>query len=194
MRNLAIQNFIFPVVIKNIKDKNKAIFVHGERVAKLAGLIAENYGLSYEEIIHISYAAILHDIGKTQVSTKIVNKPGALDREETALMRKHPELGCRLLKKAQLDPIVCQIVLQHHERLNGSGYPFGLQEKDIVSGAKIITVADVIDTMISTQTYRSALSIKEALKEIKENSGILYDQKTVNAVFSLLNKGVLFSV
>ncbi|MCK9614700.1 MAG: HD domain-containing protein [Candidatus Omnitrophica bacterium] len=183
MRSLATQNFTFPVVIKKLQDKNKAIFIHGERVANFTCLISEEIGLSYEEITIISYAAILHDIGKTQVPAKIVNKPGALDKKESAFMRKHPELGCRLLKKAKLDPVVCRIVLEHHERVNGSGYPFGLQDKDIIYGAKIVAVADVINTMISMQPYRPALSMNDALKEIKGNSGILYDSKIAKAVF-----------
>lgn len=164
--------------------------MHGERVAHLSGLIAETIGLRYEEIMLIGYAAILHDIGKTQVPAKIVNKPGALNRQEYVFMRKHPELGCKLLKKAELEPVVCQIVLQHHERLDGSGYPFGLESKDILPAARIIAVADAIDTMISAQPYRPALGVDKVLQEIKTGSGILYDPKVTSAVFLLADKGV----
>lgn len=119
---------------------------------------------------------------------EIVNKPGALDENERVLMRQHPELGYRLLKFVRSDLIVAEVALQHHERMDGSGYPFGLKAKEINPVSRIIAVADVIDTMVSPQVYRPALSLNKAVEEIKQNSGLLYDPEVVTAVLAVIKK------
>ena len=163
--------------------------MHGKRVAKLACAIAKELKYCADGIEYIRFAAVVHDIGKLQVPAAIINKPGPLNADELLLIRKHPELGYHLLQSVDSDNIVADVVLQHHERLDGSGYPFGLRTKDINPVARIITVADVFDTMISAQVYRPALTMGEALQEIKQNSGLLYDPEVVAVSLPLIEKG-----
>jgi HD-GYP domain-containing protein (c-di-GMP phosphodiesterase class II) len=160
-------------------NKNKQVLKHGTRVAKFSCAIAKELKYCDDGIKQICLAAFTHDIGKIQLPMEIVNKPGALDGNELAIIRKHPELGYRLLLDVKLDNIASDVALQHPERLDGSGYPFGLRAKDINPVTRIIAVGDVIDTMVSPQVYRPALSMNEALQEIKKNSGLLYDPEVV---------------
>ena len=176
-------------LIAKLLNKNTPILNHGRRVAKLACAIGKKMRYCDAGLEHISFAAIVHDIGKIKILGEIVNKPGKLNENEMVLIRKHPELGYRLLKFVRSDLIVADVALQHHERLDGSGYPFGLKAKDINPVSRIITVADVIDTMVSAQVYRPALSVDKVLKEIKQNSGLLYDSEVVDASLSLIEKG-----
>lgn len=175
-------------LITKLLNKNTPILNHGRRVAKLACAIGEKMRYCQAGLEHIRFAAIVHDIGKTQLLAEIVNKPGALDENERVLIRKHPELGYRLLKYVRSDLIVAEVALQHHERMDGSGYPFGLKAKDINPVSRIITVADVIDTMVSPQVYRPALSMNKTFKEIKQNSGLLYDPEVVAAALVIIRE------
>jgi putative nucleotidyltransferase with HDIG domain len=173
-------------LVTKLLNKNTSILNHGRRVAKLACAIGEKMRYCQAGLEHIRFAAIVHDIGKTKLLAEIVNKPGALDEDERVLIRKHPELGYHLLKYVRSDLIVAEVALQHHERMDGSGYPFGLKAKDINPVSRIITVADVIDTMVSPQVYRPALSMSKAFKEIKQNSGLLYDPEVVAAALVII--------
>ena len=103
-------------------------------------------------------------------------------------MRKHPELDYHLLKDMRPESIAAEVALQHHERLDGSGYLFGLRAKDINPVTRIISIADVIDTMVYAQVYRTALTVDQALREIKENSGLLYDSEVVDAALTVIGK------
>jgi len=178
-------------LVTELLDKNKQVLVHGKRVAKLACAIAKELKYCNDGIKHISLAAIVHDIGKIQIPAEIINKPGVLDDNEVVVIRKHPEFGYRLLMDMKPESIIAEVALQHHERLDGSGYPFGLRAKDINPVTRIIAVADVIETMVSPQVYRPALSINAVLEEIKQNSGLLYDFNVVAASLLLIKKGVL---
>ena len=170
-------------------SEKKTIYAHGKRVARLACAIAQKMSCPDTDIKHILFAAIAHDIGKIQIPEQILNKRGALDNSELAIMRKHPELGYHLLKKIKPESIAARVALQHHERLDGSGYPFGLGARDIDPITKIISVADVIDTMVSPQVYRPTLTIEDALQEIKQNSGFLYDSEVAAVCLVLIEKG-----
>ncbi|MFA4983708.1 MAG: HD domain-containing phosphohydrolase [Candidatus Omnitrophota bacterium] len=177
------------ISIVRILSRNEGIFVHGRRVARLSCDIAGAMKYCDKGVRLIRIAAVTHDIGKIQLPEEIINKPAALDKGERELIRKHPELGYQLLQVLKAESIVAEVALQHHERLDGSGYPFGLQAKDINPVARIIAVADVIDTMISPQTYRPALTAEEALREIKQNSGLLYDPEVVAVSLAFIEKG-----
>ena len=174
--------------ITKLLNKNKPILDHGGRVAKLACAIGERMKYCQAGLEHIRFAAIVHDIGKTRLSPEVVHKPGALNEDERVLIRRHPELGHRLLKLLRSDLIVAEVALQHHERLDGSGYPFGLKAKDINPVSRIITVADVIDAMVSPQAYRPALTMNKALEEIKQNSGLLYDPGVTAAALAVIEE------
>lgn len=150
-------------------------------------------GLSKDRIAGVRLAALLHDIGKISVPDEILNKPGQLTDAELSVIRDHAQVGYDLLKEIEFPWSVAQIVLQHHERINGSGYPFGLSGKDILPETKILSVADVIDAMTSPRPYRQSFSLDKALNEISHNRGILYDFNVVYACLAIFNeKGFKF--
>ena len=166
---------------------------HHQRVTRLACAIAEEMGLSEEQLDGIRMAGMIHDIGKTSVPVTILVKPIPLSDLEDGLMKAHSQVGHDILKTIEFPWPVAEIVLQHHERMDGSGYPQGLSGDDILLEARILAVADVVDTMTSRQPLRVALSIDEALEEISQNRGVLYDPQVVDACLKLFTeKGFTF--
>lgn len=166
---------------------------HQNRVADLARSIAKTLGLSADQIDGLRLAASIHDIGKVVLPAEILSKPGKLSEHEWNLIRTHPQMGYEILKDICFPWPIADIILQHHERLDGSGYPFGLKGHDICVEARILAVADVVEAMSSHRPYRSAFSIDEALKEIIENKGKLFDERVVDAcVFLFKEKGYRF--
>jgi putative nucleotidyltransferase with HDIG domain len=161
---------------------------HQRRVAQLSRSIAMAMGLSGERVNGISMAGVVHDLGKISVPAEILSKPGQITDIEMSLIRNHPQVGYDILKKIEFPWEIAQIVLQHHERSDGSGYPRGLSGENILLEAKILAVADVIEAMASHRPYRPSLGLAQALKEISENRGILYDPKVVDACIGLFNK------
>lgn len=167
---------------------------HQRRVAELSCAIAREMELQEDQIKGIQMAAIIHDIGKIYVPAEILNKPGKLSNVELDLVKMHPQAGYDILKKIDFPWSVADIVLVHHERLDGSGYPLGLLDGDIPLDAKIIGVADVVEAISSHRPYRPAIGIDEALNEISRQTGILYDPVVVNTCLKLFrNKGFRFS-
>jgi HD-GYP domain-containing protein (c-di-GMP phosphodiesterase class II) len=158
---------------------------HQQRVTRLAVAIATEMGLPQEQIEGIHVAGSLHDVGKLYVPAEILSKPGRLSEVEFNLVKLHSQAGYDVLKNVEFPWPIAQIVLQHHERLDGSGYPQGLKGEDILLEAKILAVADVVEAMASHRPYRPALGIGQALDEIAQKSGILYDSKVVDACFRL---------
>ncbi len=168
---------------------------HQRRVAKLACAIGREMGLPAEQIPAIRVAAMLHDLGKIFVPAEILNKPGRLTESELALIKTHPSTDFEILKAIDFSCPVADIVAQHHERLNGSGYPSGLRGDEILVEAQVLGVADVVEAMSSSRPYRPALSLDEALKEIVSKKGILYHADAVDACVRLLTgKKFSFSV
>lgn len=161
---------------------------HQRRVAKLACAMAEEMGLSKEQIETIRIAGTLHDIGKINVPAEILSKPGRLSEIEMSLIKTHPDVGRDILKTLELPWTICPIVLQHHERMDGSGYPSGLLGKDISIEAKILAVADVVEAMASHRPYRPALGLDKALEEIAKNKGKLYDPDVAAACLNLFTE------
>jgi PAS domain S-box-containing protein len=161
---------------------------HQQRVARLACAIAQEMGLSKEKIEVISIAGNLHDIGKISVPSEILSKPGRLSEMEMGLVKTHPQVGHDILKILELPWAICPIVLQHHERMEGSGYPAGLFGKDIELEARIMAVADVVEAMASHRPYRPALGIDKALEEITQGKGRIYDADVVDACLRLFNE------
>ena len=161
---------------------------HQRRVTQLACAIAKEMDLPEKQIEGIHASGLLHDIGKIRVPTDILNRPGQLSNIEMDLIRTHPRVGYDILKTVNFPWPVAQITLQHHERLNGSGYPQGLKGEEILLEARIIGVADVIEAMSSHRPYRPALGIDVALEEISKNSGILYDAKVVDVCLKLFKE------
>jgi putative nucleotidyltransferase with HDIG domain len=161
---------------------------HQERVTKLACAIAKEINLSPDKIERLYMAGILHDIGKINVPTEILSKPGGLSEIEFKLIRTHPQIADDILKKMELPWEVSLIVLQHHERMDGSGYPSGLSGEAILPEARILAVADVVEAMASHRPYRPALGLDKALEEITQNRGKLYDPQVADACIILFKQ------
>jgi PAS domain S-box-containing protein/putative nucleotidyltransferase with HDIG domain len=153
---------------------------HQRRVTILACAIAEQMGLTEERFDGLRLAGLIHDIGKITVPIEILNKPGRISETEFNIIKMHPQAGYNLLKEIEFPWPVAQIVLQHHERLDGSGYPQGLKNGGIMQEAKILAVADVVEAMASHRPYRPSLGIDVALGELTKNKGILYDPEVVD--------------
>jgi putative nucleotidyltransferase with HDIG domain len=161
---------------------------HQKRMTKLACAIAEEISLPKDKIEGLYIAGIIHDIGKINVPTEILSKPGRLSEIEFSLIKTHPQVGSDILKEMELPEEVSLIVLQHHERMDGSGYPSGLSGKDIILEARILAVADVVEAMASHRPYRPALGLDKALEEITKNKGKLYDPEVVDVCLKLFKE------
>lgn len=166
---------------------------HQERVAHLACAIASEMGLSKNKIESIRTSGIVHDIGNVYLPGKILTKPGCLTEIEFELIKLHPAVGWDILRTIDFPWPVAEIVHQHHERLDGSGYPRGLKGKDILLEAKVLAVADVVEAISSRRSYRKSLGIKEAIKEIKNKRGILYEPSVVDACIEVVSDKEYFS-
>jgi PAS domain S-box-containing protein/putative nucleotidyltransferase with HDIG domain len=161
---------------------------HQERVTRLARAIAEEMGLDKERVEAIEIAGVIHDIGKLYVPAEILSKPTKLSDLEYSMIKMHAQVGYTILSKIDFPWPIAQIVHQHHEAINGSGYPQGLAGKDILLEAKILCVADVVEAMSSHRPYRPALGIQAALDEISQKRGILYDREVVDAGLKLFRE------
>jgi len=161
---------------------------HQQRVATLANAIAREMGLSDDQIEGIKMAALIHDIGKIYVPAEILNKPGRLTDIEYNLIKTHPQLSYDILKAIEFPWPVARAILQHHERINGSGYPEGLTSIDIILEAKILAVADVVEAIYSNRPYRPARGIEKAMEEITIHKETLYDADVVDACIRLFSK------
>lgn len=161
---------------------------HQKRVALLAEAIAEEMGLPQEQIQGIRLAGMIHDIGKIAVPAEILSKPGVLTDLEIRMIREHSQIGHDVLEKIDFPWPVAEMVLQHHERIDGSGYPRGLLGSDICLEAKILAVADVFEAMVSHRPYRQALGFEAAIGEITRNRGILYDPGAVDACAAVVTR------
>ncbi|MGB3478679.1 MAG: MEDS domain-containing protein [bacterium] len=166
---------------------------HQQRVTLLVCAIAEEMGLSNDQIDGSYLAGLLHDVGKIAVPAEILSKPSSLTEAEFSIVKTHPQVAYDILKAVAFPWPIAQIVLQHHEKMNGSGYPHGTLGDDILLEAKILTVADVVEAMSSHRPYRPALGIDAALSEISKNSGVLYAPEVVDACLKVIKeKGFTF--
>lgn len=161
---------------------------HQRRVSEIASAIAEELGLASEQIEGIKIAGLIHDVGKISIPTEILVKPGKLTATERLLVESHAGDGYDILKGVEFPWPILNAIHQHHERMNGSGYPLGLSNEKIVLEARIIAIADVVEAMASHRPYRPALGIDVALEEIEKNRGILYDENAANACLNLFRK------
>lgn len=161
---------------------------HQRKVAQLACAIAREMGLNSEQIEGVRVIGLLHDIGKIAVPAEILAKPGKIAESEINLIKSHPQVGYEILKQVEFPWPVAPAVLQHHERLDHSGYPEGLGGPEICLEAKIIAVADVVEAMSSHRPYRSSLGIDQALKEILQYKGVRYDPEVVDTCIALFTE------
>ncbi len=161
---------------------------HQAQVTKLAMTIGQEIGLAEESIEALQIAGMVHDIGKLGIPAEILSKPTKLTQIESDLIKTHAEIGFEILDKIEFPWPIAKIIHQHHERIDGSGYPMGLKNDEILLEARIIAVADVVEAMMSHRPYRPALGLEKALEEISRNKGTLYDARVVDACLKLLSK------
>ncbi len=171
-----------------VETKDPYTAGHQRRVAQLACAIAREMGLPPDQIEGMHVLSFLHDIGKIAVPAEILSRPGKISDIEFNLIKAHPEVGYNILKDIEFPWPVAQAVLQHHERLDGSGYPAGLSDENIIPEARILAVADVVEAMASHRPYRPALGIEAALDEIVEHQGKLFDSCVVTACVQLFQE------
>lgn len=162
---------------------------HQRRVAKLAGDIAEMMNLPADRIRGVRMAGEIHDLGKIYVPAETLTKPSKLTSLEYKIIKLHPKTGHDILKEIDFSWPIAEIVYQHHERMNGSGYPRSLHGDGILLEARVIAVADVVEAMVSHRPYRPALGLDKALAEIRDNRGVLFATEVVDACIALFNRG-----
>ena len=171
-----------------VETKDPYTYGHQQRVRKLATTIAMDLGLDEKRVEAIRIASLIHDIGKVNIPASILSKPGKLTEIEFDMIKTHPQLSYNMLKKIDFPLPIVDIILQHHEKLDGSGYPRGLKGKDIMLEAKILTVADIVEAMSSHRPYRPALGLSVAIDEIRKNKGKLYDPAVADSCIKIITK------
>ena len=176
---------VIDVIIMAVETRDPYTAGHQNRVADLARSIAAEMRLPADVIDGIRVAGRIHDVGKISIPAEVLTRPRHLSPAEYSLVKTHPEIGYEILKNIDFTHPVAQMVYQHHERLNGSGYPRGLSGEAIMPEARILAVADVVEAICSRRSYRSALGIEKALKEILQYRDVLYDGEAVDACVAL---------
>ena len=184
-------NRVLEVLLTTIDDYDAYTGGHPERVARYAAHVARLLGLSFPSVDLVRRAAFVHDIGKILIPDSIVQKPGALNPEEREIIRMHSELGARMLARRPAMRDLAPIVLHHHERWDGNGYPEGLAGIDIPIESRVIFVADAFDAMTSERPYGRVLTYKEAGAELARCAGEDFDPQVVRAMRLALNGGSL---
>ena len=176
------------IITKVVELRDPYSIGHQQRVSKLATAIAQEMELPQDKIEGTKIASLVHDIGKVDLPTEIISKPSKLIEVEFNLIKNYPKVGHDILKKVDFPWPIAEIVLQHQEKIDGSGYPRGLKSDEICIEAKILGVANVVEAMSSYKSYRPALSIHEALTEISKNKNILFDPEVVDTCFKLFKE------
>ncbi|MDA1369333.1 MAG: HD domain-containing protein [Proteobacteria bacterium] len=178
-------------LIKQAEPRDTHHFDHQDRVAHLACAIGGKLSLQTQTLRGLSMAAMLHDIGMVTIPKAVFDKPSELTDSEFELLKQHPETGYNMLKAVEFPWPVAQIVRQHHEHFDGTGYPHGLTDAEILDEAKILAVADTVEAITSTRPYRPAANLKEAIEEVERRSGTYYEPDVVEAFLRLVSNGEL---
>jgi putative nucleotidyltransferase with HDIG domain len=167
---------------------------HSKRVSEYSVLIAKELGLDPTEIHNVRIGSLLHDVGKIGIPDSILKKKGKLTPDEVATVQSHPLTGWKILHQIRLLEPMLLAIIEHHEKLDGSGYPYGLSGNQISIMGRIVAVADVFDAMTSDRPYRASIPIPEVLAYLDENSGTLFDPKCVSALKTTLDRCILESM
>ena len=179
---------IIHTIALTVETRDPYVAGHQRRVADLARAIAIEMKLSYEVVEGTYLAGVIHDLGKIYIPSEILSKPGLLTKNEFNLIKDHPQAGFDILKTIEFPWPIAQITYQHHERLDGSGYPLGLSKENILIQARIIAVADVVEAIASHRPYRPALGIEAALKEIYERKETHFDPVVTQICLKLFSE------
>ncbi len=180
---------IIQAMTRTVEARDPYTAGHQRRVADLAAALATEMNLTKDRIEGIRLAGMIHDLGKISVPAEILSKPNRLTENEIDLIKTHPQAGYAIIADIEFPWPIARIVLEHHEKMNGSGYPQGLSGEDILLEARILCVADVVEAMASHRPYRPAMGTDLALDEILRNRGVLYDPGVVDACLRLFKKG-----
>lgn len=172
--------------ISIINAKDRYTYGHSEKVMEYSVLIAQGLGIKGKELMDIRLAALLHDVGKIDISSDILNKKSSLTREDWEVLKQHPVRGAILLREIRLLERASVLTLYHHERFDGKGYPGGMAGEDIPLGARIIAVADSFDAMTTERCYKRARSVDEAVAELKRGAGSQFDPEIVEIFIRIL--------
>lgn len=179
------------VDIHALKTSDEYTFKHSVDVATMSMIIAKKQGMKQDDIYNIGIAGLLHDMGKSKIPNEILNKPGKLDDDEFAIMKQHPVLGYEILKeKNNFNPAISLAVLQHHEKMNGRGYPMGVKADKIIHYAKILSVVDVYDALVTERPYKKALSQRTAVEMIMS----MIEELDLTAMQTFLASVILYPV
>lgn len=188
-----IMEGVAQIITEVIEIRDPHFIGHQKKVSKLATAIAKEMKLSRDKIEGIKFAALVYDLGTVNLPAEITSKSSKLAEAEYICIKNHPKISHDIFKIVDFPWPIAEIVFQHHERLDGSGYPRELRGDEILIEAKIIAIADVVEAMSSKRPYRPAYSIKEVLEEISKNRGILYESEAVDACLKLFKeKGFTF--
>jgi putative nucleotidyltransferase with HDIG domain len=180
---------VIRIIAQIVETRDPYTAGHQLRVAELASVMAEKMGFSQDRVKGIRMAGVIHDLGKIAVPAEILSKPSRLNEYEFGLIKSHPVTGYDILKGVEFPWPLAEVVYQHHERMDGSGYPRRLKGQEILLEARIMSVADVVEAMASHRPYRAALGIDAALDEISRNRGVLYDSQVVDVCLSVFRDG-----
>lgn len=184
-------NDAIAIDISTLKTSDEYTFKHSVDVATISMVLAKQQGLSQKEIYEIGVAGLLHDVGKTKIPQEILNKPGKLNDDEFAIMRSHSAYGYNMIKdRPEFNNAICLGVLQHHEKINGRGYPLGFESEKICPYAKILTVADIYDALVTERPYKAAYSQRDAVEMIMSMTSEL----DMTAMKSFLESMILYPV
>ena len=186
-----LEGFIASVA-KAVEARDPYTAGHQRRVATLAVAIAEEMGLDENMVTGIRLGAIIHDIGKIYVPSELLVKPSALSSIEFEMIKTHSRVGYDILSGIDSPWPIAEIAYQHHERINGSGYPRGLRNGEIILEARVVAVADVLEAMMSHRPYRASLGKEAAIEEITTNRGVLYDESVVDGCLKVFKRGFSF--
>lgn len=179
-------NTLLRKLLMQLQDYDRTTFIHGINVSCLTYLVAKFRELPEEQVSDFTTGALLHDIGKLYVPKKILTKTGVLTRTEWEVMKKHPVSGYELCVKNGICHNIARCVLEHHERIDGSGYPKGLKAEQLSEGSKIIMVADVYDAMSSKRPYKDNYPVKYVQRIIEGQKNVVFDKSTVDALFKVI--------
>lgn len=176
-------------IIQSLYEKNPKVESHSVRVSNICLEIGKKLNMTKYELKLLEVISVLHDIGKIAIDEAIINKPGKLNDEEWNKIKRHPEIGYRIISSSPEYNEIAYDILSHHERYDGEGYPQGLKGEDIPLRARIIAIADSFDAMTSKRSYRKAMTVKQAVSEIKKCSGTQFDPKLVDIFLEIVNEG-----
>lgn len=178
-------------ILQTLREKNPREKEHSQRVSKICTEIGKQLNMKKHELVLLETIASLHDIGKIAIDEAILNKPDKLNETEWEVIKKHPEIGYRIISTSPEYAEIAEDILSHHEHYNGKGYPRGLKSNDIPIRARIISIADAYDAMISRRSYKEPMTHEAAIEEILKCRGTQFDPKLVDIFIRLINQGIL---